>query len=161
MTPWSEPRVGCGAAIVVDGRILLLRRRTQPEAGCWGLAGGKIDLFEPAEAAMRREVEEELGIVVGTADLLCFVDQIDVAAGTHWVAPIYRIRDFTGEPRNVEPAKHDGPVWYPLDALPEPLTTPTKAALAALLRSGDAASPAQAEHRDPSRIDRDAEHQRR
>jgi ADP-ribose pyrophosphatase YjhB (NUDIX family) len=142
MTRPSEPRVGCGAAIVADGRILLLRRLTPPEAGCWGLAGGKIDLFETAEAAMRREVAEELGIVVGTAELLCVVDQIDAAAGTHWVAPVYRVHDFTGSPRNCEPTKHEGPVWYPLDALPSALTTPTRAALAALAASGAGAGPA-------------------
>lgn len=132
----QEPRAGCGAAIVQDGRILLLRRLTDPEAGCWGLAGGKIDLFEPAEAAMRREVAEELGITVGAVDLLCFVDQIDRAAGTHWVAPIYRVLTFTGEPRNVEPTKHEGPVWFALDAVPEALTTPTRVALAALAALG-------------------------
>lgn len=132
MTNQIEPRVGCGAAIVVDGAILLLRRLTEPEAGCWGLAGGKIDLFETAIEAMRREVAEELGIVVEAAELLCFVDQIDRAAGTHWVAPVYRVLRFTGTPRNVEPAKHEGPVWYLLDALPERLTTPTRAAVAAL-----------------------------
>lgn len=136
MTDGMEPRVGCGAAIVADGRILLLRRRRPPESGHWGLAGGKIDLFEPAEAAMRREVAEELGIVVGAVQWLCFVDQIDRAAGTHWVAPIYRVLDFTGIPRNCEPDKHDGPQWFALDALPEALTTPTRAALAALRRLG-------------------------
>ncbi len=133
----GEPRAGCGAAIVRDGRILLLRRRTEPEAGSWGLPGGKIDLFETAEAAMRREVAEELGIVVGEAALLCCVDQIDRAAGTHWVAPVFLVRDFTGIARNVEPAKHDGPVWYALDALPDALTTPTRVALAALAGRGE------------------------
>lgn len=128
----GEPRAGSGAAIVVEGRVLLLRRLTPPEAGCWGLPGGKIDLFETAEAAMRREVAEELGITVGAAELLCFVDQIDRAGGTHWVAPVYRVHDFTGTPHNREPAKHDGPAWFALDALPDALTTPTRIALAAL-----------------------------
>ncbi|USU10106.1 NUDIX domain-containing protein [Sphingomonadaceae bacterium OTU29MARTA1] len=87
---------------------------------------------ESAEAAMRREIVEELGIVVVAARLLCFVDQIDMARGTHWVAPIYRADAFTGPPRNMEPAKHHGPEWFPLDAMPDALTTPTKAAMAAL-----------------------------
>lgn len=132
MTGQGEPRAGCGAAIVMEGRLLLLRRLTPPEAGCWGLPGGKIDLFETAEAAMRREVAEELGITVGAAELLCFVDQIDRAGGTHWVAPVYRVHDFTGTPHNREPAKHNGPAWFALDALPADLTTPTRIALAAL-----------------------------
>lgn len=136
-------RVGCGAAIVVDGRILLLRRPTRPEAGCWGLPGGKIDPFETAEAAMRREVLEELGITLGPAELLCFVDQIDRVEGTHWVAPVYHVRDVIGTPTNREPTKHEGPAWFPLDALPEALTTPTRVAIAALARRspGPAAAP--------------------
>lgn len=34
-TVW--PRVGCGAAIVKDDQLLLVQRRRDPEAGCWGL----------------------------------------------------------------------------------------------------------------------------
>ena len=132
----GEPRVGCGAAIVVGGRILLLRRLTPPEADCWGLPGGKIDLFETADAAMRREVAEEVGVIVGAAALLCWVDQIDRTAGTHWVAPVFEVHDFTGTPGNREPAKHDGPVWFPLDALPDRLTTPTRAAIGVLHQRG-------------------------
>lgn len=128
----SEPRAGCGAAIVAGGRILLVRRRTEPEAGAWGLPGGKIDLFEPAAEAVRREIAEEIGIAIAPVDLLCFVDQIDRAASTHWVAPVYLVTDFTGTPANLEPAKHDGMAWFALDALPERLTTPTRAAVAAL-----------------------------
>jgi ADP-ribose pyrophosphatase YjhB (NUDIX family) len=30
--------------MVRDGRILLMRRLKAPEAGCWGIAGGKVDL---------------------------------------------------------------------------------------------------------------------
>jgi 8-oxo-dGTP diphosphatase len=128
----TEPRVGCGAAIVVDGRILLIRRLTEPEAGHWGVPGGKIDLFEDAPTATAREIAEEIGIAIEARDLLCFMDQIDRAAGTHWVAPLYLVEHFTGKPALVEPDKHDGLDWFPLDALPAPLTTPTRAAVAAL-----------------------------
>lgn len=127
----TEPRVGCGVAIIVDGRILLLKRATEPESGHWGLPGGKVDLYETARAAAAREIEEELDIVVGPGELLCFVDQIDRAAGTHWVAPVYLAQAFTGAPRIVEPEKHAGLDWFALDALPAPLTTSTIAAVAA------------------------------
>lgn len=129
---FSEPRVGCGAAIVADGRILLLLRRTAPEAGYWGLPGGKVDLFEPAARACEREIAEELGIGIVADTLLCHADHIDRALGIHWVAPIYRVTGFTGEPRILEPEKHGGLDWFPLDALPPNLTTPTRAARAAL-----------------------------
>jgi 8-oxo-dGTP diphosphatase len=128
----SEPRVGCGAAIVVDGRVLLVRRLTDPEAGHWGIPGGKIDLFEDAAAAVAREIAEEIGLAIEPRDLLCVVDQIDRTAGTHWVAPVYLVERFSGTPAIAEPDKHDRLDWFPLDALPAPLTTPTRAAVAAL-----------------------------
>jgi 8-oxo-dGTP diphosphatase len=131
---FSEPRVGCGAAIIASGRILLLLRRTEPEAGCWGLPGGKVDLFEPAAQACEREIAEELGIAIVADTLLCHADHIDKALGIHWVAPIYLITTFTGAPRLMEPEKHDGLDWFSLDALPESLTAPTRVAVEALGR---------------------------
>lgn len=130
----AEPRVGCGAAIVVEGRILLLKRETEPEAGAWGLPGGKIDLFETAAAATGREVAEEIGITIEPVQLLCFVDQIDCEAGTHWVALVYLVERYAGTPQILEPQKHSGLAWFDLQALPAPLTTSTVMAVQAWQR---------------------------
>ncbi len=115
-----------------DGRILLLQRRRPPEAGCWGLPGGKVDWLEPVETAVKREIAEELGITLGALTLLCVVDQIDAEGGEHWVAPVYTAAGFTGEPRLMEPEKHSAVDWFDLSDPPEPLTVATKAALARL-----------------------------
>ena len=128
----TEPRLGCGAAIVIDGRILLIKRLTNPEAGCWGLPGGKVDLYETAAAAAEREIKEELGIGIEANRLLCLVDQIDRGAGQHWFAPVYLVTAFTGAPVITEPNKHGGLEWFPLDTVPEALTYPTVVALRAL-----------------------------
>ena len=51
-----------GAALVRDGRLLAARRTTPPEAaGRWELPGGKVDPGETEDAAVVREVAEELG----------------------------------------------------------------------------------------------------
>ncbi|WP_427025104.1 NUDIX domain-containing protein [Aureimonas ureilytica] len=118
----SEPRVGCGVAILREGRLLLVQRRGAPEAGSWSFPGGKVDPFEPTETAAARETAEELGIAVGPLKLLCVVDLIDPEADTHWVSPVYRADRFTGEPRIVEPHKHEALGWFALDALPTPLS---------------------------------------
>ncbi len=128
----AQPRVGCGAAVVRDGKLLLVRRLTEPEAGCWGLPGGKVDPFETMGQAVRREIQEELGILVEDTTLLCLVELIDRAAGEHWVAPVYRVAAFTGEPENREPAKHADVGWFPLDALPGELTVAARHAATAL-----------------------------
>jgi ADP-ribose pyrophosphatase YjhB (NUDIX family) len=60
----TEPRVGCGAAIMRDGKLLLIQRRREPEAGHWGLPGGKVDLYETMAAAAEREIFEELGLTI-------------------------------------------------------------------------------------------------
>jgi 8-oxo-dGTP diphosphatase len=128
----SHPRVGCGAAVVRDGKLLLVQRLTEPEAGCWGLPGGKVDPFETCGHAVRREIREELGIVIEDAALLCLVELIDRAGDEHWVAPVYRVASFSGEPENREPAKHAGFGWFTLDALPDDLTIAARQAAVAL-----------------------------
>ncbi|WP_419757772.1 NUDIX domain-containing protein [Acidisoma sp.] len=128
----QHPRVGCGAAIVRDGKLLLVQRLTEPEAGRWGLPGGKVDAFEPLHDAVRREIEEELGIVIEDAGLLCLVELIDRDGDEHWVAPVYRVAAFSGEPENREPAKHARFGWFTLDALPANLTVAAAQAATAL-----------------------------
>lgn len=128
------PRVGCGAAILRDGRLLLVLRLRHPEAGCWGLPGGKVDSFEPVRAAVEREVAEELGVRIEAREALCVVDLIQPEAGEHWVSPVFLVRAFEGEPVNLEPEKHGGVGWFALDDLPRPLTEAARAAAEALSR---------------------------
>lgn len=130
----SLPRVGCGAAILRDGRLLLAKRRRAPEAGCWGLLGGKVDAFERVEAAAAREILEEIGIRIRPERLLCVVNQIDRAAGEHWVSPVFLIETYDGEPALQEPEALSDLGWFALDDLPTPLTEATRQALAALGR---------------------------
>ena len=120
-----RPGAGCGAAILDDrGRLLLIQRLKEPEAGAWGLPGGKIDFGERSEDTARREIEEELGIVIELTRLACISEIIDGGDGQHWVSPIYEARIVSGEPRIMEPEKHGGWGWFSRDALPERLTTP-------------------------------------
>lgn len=131
-TDSQQPRVGCGAAIVRDSKILLIQRRRAPEAGAWGLPGGKIDWQEAVEDAVRRETREELGVSLGALKLLCVMDYLDPDTPDHWVAPVYLATAFDGEPTLVEPDKHLAFGWFPLDRPPSPLTQATVAALKAL-----------------------------
>ena len=130
------PRVGCGAAILQQGKVLLVRRRRAPEAGCWGLPGGKVDPFETITTAVAREIREELGITIQPKTLLCCVDQIDQAAGQHWVALVYRVEQYEGTPTIMEPDALSDMGWFALDMLPTPLTQATQQAVLALATPG-------------------------
>lgn len=116
------PGVGCGLAIMRDGKILLCRRLKAPEAGHWNIVGGKVDHMERAENAARREAEEESGLSIHSTRFLCISEQIIEADQQHWISLIYVTDDFTGEPRLTEPDKLSDIGWFDLSALPQPLS---------------------------------------
>lgn len=127
MMPEHEllPKVGCGAFIINDQKLLLIKRLIQPEQGHWGLPGGKVDFLEPVETAVQREIFEELAINLTALKLLCVVNQIDAEQQLHWVSPVYLCTQFSGQLKLREPHKHEAYVWFALDQLPEPLTVAT------------------------------------
>lgn len=123
------PGVGVGLAILRDNKLLLYRRLKAPEAGHWNIVGGKVDHMEAAEQAARREAEEETGLTIGKTEFVALTEQIIPADRQHWVSLLYRTVDFAGEPRLTEPDKLSDFGWFPLDALPEPLSAFTRAVL--------------------------------
>jgi ADP-ribose pyrophosphatase YjhB (NUDIX family) len=130
----NAPGVGCGAAIVRDDRLLLVKRLRPPEAGCWSLPGGKVDFGERIEEAVKREILEEVGLLIELARPLGVVEMIGID-DQHWVSPIYLAHVVQGEARNVEPEKHGGMAWFSLRTPPSPLSLAAKQALAALLQA--------------------------
>lgn len=129
------PGVGCGAAIVRDGHILLIKRLRPPEAGCWSLPGGKVDFLERVADAVVREIHEEIGVAIALERMLGVVEMVGID-DQHWVSPIYRARLVAGEPRVCEPTKHTDVAWFSLDRPPAPLSLAARDAFAALAGGG-------------------------
>jgi ADP-ribose pyrophosphatase YjhB (NUDIX family) len=71
----AEPIV-CAGAVIRDaaGRLLMIRRGSEPARGKWSLPGGRVEPGEPHAAAAAREVLEETGLVVEVGDLLATVE---------------------------------------------------------------------------------------
>lgn len=126
------PGLGTGLVILRDRKILLYRRLKAPEAGFWSIVGGKVDHMEPAAKAAIREAEEESGLSIGRVDYLCTEEVIVAADHQHWISLIYVCRDFSGEPRLMEPDKLSDFGWFGRGELPAQLSAFAKATIAHL-----------------------------
>jgi 8-oxo-dGTP diphosphatase len=69
--------IRCVGAIVTDarGRLLLIQRGHEPEAGRWSLPGGRVKPGESDTDAVVREVREETGLVVAPGRLVGSVER--------------------------------------------------------------------------------------
>lgn len=122
------------AAVIEDGHRFLVTRR-QPGvhlAGMWEFPGGKIDPDESHDAALRRELGEELGVDAAVGELVYETTHAypDVTVALYF----YRCR-LIGEPR---PLLGQEMQWVPRAELPSLGFPPADAELIdRLVRSDD------------------------
>jgi 8-oxo-dGTP diphosphatase len=72
----DAPLVGVGAIIIEGDRVLLVKRGHPPLLGEWSIPGGVLEVGETLREAAGREVLEETGLTVETADLLGVYDRL-------------------------------------------------------------------------------------
>jgi 8-oxo-dGTP diphosphatase len=88
------------------GRVLLQKRKaTAHHGGLWEFPGGKVECGESREAALIREIDEELGVIVAAVDLGHEGEVEGVSgAGTQLVLDLYRCARWQSEPRCLDAA---------------------------------------------------------
>ncbi len=90
--------VAC-ALVDAAGRVLLARRPEGKKlAGLWEFPGGKLHPGELPEAALVRELNEELGITVDPAHVAPFSFASHAYDGFHLLMPLYLCRRWSGQP---------------------------------------------------------------
>jgi 8-oxo-dGTP diphosphatase len=120
------------ALIDVDGRVLIAQR---PEgkalAGLWEFPGGKVEPGERPEAALIRELKEELDIDVQEACLAPFVFASHAYDSFHLLMPLYLCRRWSGV---VVRREHAALAWVKPAKLSDYPMPPADAPLVAWLR---------------------------
>lgn len=102
-----------GAAIVRDSEVLVARRgNTGSEAGKWEFPGGKVEPGETPEAALAREIDEELGVAIEVGAALG--TGVVTRAELRIVLTVFEARLLAGEP---EAREHAELRWLGLGAL--------------------------------------------
>ena len=132
--------VAVGVLLHADGHFLLTSR---PEgkvyAGYWEFPGGKLESGESVEQALRRELQEELGIIIGQAQVwkTQMVDYPHALVRLHFC----KVWDWQGELQMREAQSH---AWQTLPVAVEPVLPGTIPVLAWLAQERGFSGPTHA-----------------
>jgi len=133
--------VGVGAAIINDeGKVLIALRgkKAKNERGKWEIPGGAVELGETLSEAIKREVKEEIGVVIEVGELLHLSDHIIEIEGQHWVSPTYLCKIISGTPTILEPEKCERLEWFTIEEAEQlPLSMVTKQDIEVLKKKAD------------------------
>lgn len=72
----SRPILCVGGIVIDSDRVVLVKRRHEPQRGEWTIPGGAVELKERIQSAVRREVREETGLVVEPLKLVMVLERI-------------------------------------------------------------------------------------
>jgi len=91
------------ALVDADGRVLLCKRpQGKPLSGLWEFPGGKVELGERPEAALIRELREELSIDVVESCLAPLTFASHAYDDFHLLMPLFVCRRWKGVARALE-----------------------------------------------------------
>lgn len=120
------------ALVDLDGRVLLTQRPPGKKlAGMWEFPGGKVEKNETPEAALVRELHEELHLDISAACLAPFAFASHAYDDFHLLMPLYICRRWAGQP---DPREGQAMKWVRPIKMRELEMPPADIPLVAMLR---------------------------
>lgn len=120
------------ALVDADNRVLIARRpEGKAMAGLWEFPGGKVHDGETPEAALIRELREELAIDTAESCLAPFTFASYAYESFHLLMPLYVCRRWKGAPT---PTEGQTLAWVRANALKDYPMPPADVPLIAMLR---------------------------
>ena len=98
--------------------LLLLRKNTGYEDGKYCLVAGHLEASESITSAAIREAAEEVGISI-KEPALQFSHVMHNNSGGHRIGFFFTVKEWDGDPHNLEPEKCVEVRWFPIDKLPD------------------------------------------
>lgn len=129
------PKLVAGCFVIDAGRVLLIRRGTEPSIGMWTFPGGYVDFGENSATAAVREASEEVGMRVALGELLGVFTDLTAPALTvvvYLAAPGKESPSLSDEASEVRYFAPDDIPWHDLAF---PTTTDALTAWVASMRS--------------------------
>jgi 8-oxo-dGTP diphosphatase len=112
---YEDPKVACGALLLEDDKVLLVRRTMEPYEGLWSLPAGFVNAFELPEDAVAREMREETGLIVMVEKLFTVLTGREHPRGSD-IFLVYTVTQVGGVLAAADDA--GDAAWFKLDALP-------------------------------------------
>jgi ADP-ribose pyrophosphatase YjhB (NUDIX family) len=114
---YATPKVDVRGGIFEDGRVLLVRERSD---GKWTLPGGWVDINDSPSGAVVREIFEESGYRARAMKLAALVDKLrhPHPPGIHHIYKLFFLCERVGGTPTVS-SETDAVQFFPVQALPE------------------------------------------
>lgn len=111
---WNNPRSAVTLLVLKDDKLLYTIRAHEPARGKYDLPGGFVDQHETAEAAARRELQEETGL---RANALSYVGSVanDYLENIYTCDSIFVVTDWEGTPQAADDAAEL--IWASADVI--------------------------------------------
>jgi 8-oxo-dGTP diphosphatase len=114
---WKKPWVTADGIVLIDDKVVLIRRGREPFKGMHALPGGIVEYGEKVEDCVVREVEEETGLRTRVLDLVGVYSAPDRDPRGHFITLAFNLAAIGGELRGGDDAAEAA--LFPLDAIPE------------------------------------------